>query len=345
VFAFDSLFSNFSNKSFLKTQNLMQIQFLGTASGTPTKSRNVSALALRSLASRRWSLVDCGEGTQHRILHTSLSLASLEAIFITHIHGDHCYGMPGLLASAGMLNRTEPLWIVGSPAVRAFVESALSTTGLQLPYALEFVNIEAGDMATISVLKEFEVRATPLSHRVPCHAYSFTEKNLPNKLDIDRLKQDGIPPGPLWGRIQEGRDVRLPDGRSLSASHYLRTPGKPRRIIIAGDNDTPGLLTDEARTAEVVVHESTYTEQALNKIGAGPQHSSALRVARWAETAEVANLVLTHFSPRYLEQKAGVSALAEVEAEARSQYSGRLFLANDLERYVLDKHGELHLHT
>lgn len=323
----------------------MQIQFLGTASGTPTKSRNVSALALRSRSSRRWSLVDCGEGTQHRILHTSFSLVNLEAIFITHIHGDHCYGLPGLLASAGMLNRTEHLWIVGPPSIRAFVESALSTTGLQLPYSLKFVNVEAGAntgaAVTMSMLKDFDVHATPLSHRVPCHAYSFTEKNLMNRLDVDKLKQDGIPAGPLWGRIQEGRHVKLPDGRSLPVEKYLLAPGKPRKIIIAGDNDMPELLTDEARTAEVVVHESTYTEQALNKVGPGPQHSSAMRVAQWAERAGIANLVLTHFSPRYLEHRGGVSALAEVEEEASAHYSGRLFLANDLERYVLDRHGLL----
>lgn len=316
----------------------MEIQFLGTSSGTPTRTRNVSGLALRSFASGGWSLIDCGEGTQHRILHTSLSLIDLRAIFITHIHGDHCYGLPGLLASAGMLNRTERLFIVGPAPVRQFVECVMETTRLQLPYPIGFVNVEDGPFA--GVLPDFDVRATPLSHRVPSFAYSFVEKAVENRLDTDRLKGDGIAPGPNWGQLQHGIDVEMADGRTLRASDYLLPPRKARKIVVGGDNDMPGLLAAEAAAADMLVHEATYTEDVLCKLGPAPQHSSAKRVARFASAAKIRNLVLTHFSPRYQEQKNKLS-LSDIEAEARAEYTGNLFLANDLERYGLDRQGNL----
>lgn len=316
----------------------MQFQFLGTSSGTPTKTRNVSGLALRSPGASQWCLVDCGEGTQHRILHTSFSLRSLRTIFITHIHGDHCYGLPGLLASAGMLNRTEPLCIVGPPAVEQFVRCVMAATQLWLPYPVEFLDV--GEVARHDPLPDLAVRAAALSHRVPSFAYSFTEKTVETRLDAARLEACGLAPGPLWGLLQQGRDV-VAEGRVLHARDYLLPPRKPRKIIVGGDNDTPELLLDEARDADVLIHEATYTAEGLAKMGPEPQHSSARMVARFAHEAGIRNLVLTHFSPRYQQKKAGPS-LADLEAEARAEYAGRLFLANDLDQYMLDRYGELY---
>jgi ribonuclease Z len=316
----------------------MEILFLGTSAGTPTKTRNVTGLALRSLGSRHWSLIDCGEGTQHRILHTNLSLMNLRAIFITHLHGDHCYGLPGLLASAGMLNRTEQMFIVGPPTVHRFVQGVLETTQLRLPYRIEYIDV--AEAPTTQLLPDFDVQATALSHRVPSFAYSFTEKVIENKLDMAKLERDGIPRGVDWGRLQQGSDIETPDGRTLRARDYFLPPRRQRKIIVGGDNDMPALLAIEALTADVLIHEATYTEDVLMKIGPGPQHSSAKRVGQFATNAKIRNLVLTHFSPRYQEQKGGLS-LSDIEADAREVYEGTLFLANDLERYVLDKQGIL----
>lgn len=316
----------------------MQLQFLGTASGTPTRTRNVSGLALRTRAARGWALVDCGEGTQHQVLHTSLSLMDLRAVFITHMHGDHCYGLPGLLASAGMLNRTGLLHVVGPAPLAHYLRAVMDTTELRLPYPIEFVDV--GEVGGAAVLADLAVEATPLSHRVPSYAYSFTERSVERKLDTARLAAGGVAPGPLWGRLQQGVDAVLDGGQVLRADDYLLPPRAPLKVVVGGDNDSPALLEDAVRGAQVLVHEATYTEPVLHKIGPGPQHSSALRVAQMAERAAVPNLVLTHFSPRYQEQ-GGPLSMAGLEAEARAAYRGRLFLARDLASYELGTDGVL----
>jgi len=312
----------------------MEFQFLGTSAGTPTRARNVTGLALRAPGAKSWVLVDCGEATQHRILRTGYSLMSLKAVFITHIHGDHCYGLPGLLASAAMLGRSAPLLIAGPPSVQRFVNAVRDTSDLGLPYPLAFIDVE--EAMDIDVLPDLAVRTTALSHRVPTFAYSFTEKQLERRLDIDKLRRDGIPSGPGWGQLQAGEDIALPDGAIVRSVDYLQPPREARKVIVAGDNDTPALLAAEAANADVLIHEATYTQAILEKIGPAPMHSSAKMVAALARKVALPNLVLTHFSPRY-------HVLDEIEEEARAGYDGKLFLARDLDSYALDRQGQLAL--
>lgn len=318
----------------------MEIQFLGTSAGTPTRSRNMTAAAIRTRGARHWSLVDCAEGTQYRLLRTGLSPMNLRAIFITHLHGDHCYGLPGLLASAGMLGRLEPMTIVGPPPLRRMIECIMDASQLSLPYPIEWVATE--ELASTDVLPDLRVRATALSHRMPTHGFSFTEAAVERKLDLERLRAGAIAAGPAWGAIQQGRDVLLPDGRAVAAENFLLPARRPRTIIIAGDNDRPELLADEAAGADLLVHEATYTEAVLHKVGPGPQHSSAAMVARMAQEARLPNLILTHFSPRY-QDRDGPLTLDDIEREAREHYSGTLALARDLATYELGKDGSLHL--
>lgn len=320
----------------------MDIFVLGTSSGTPTTTRNVSGLALRMEGARGWYLVDCGEGTQHRILHTPLSLMQLRAIFITHVHGDHCYGLPGLLASAGMLNRTAALTIVGPAPVERFVCGVMDATELCLPYPIVFQHVER---APSLHLGEVDVQATALSHRVPSYAFSFTETAVARRLDPARLTSAGVPDGPLRGQLQRGQDITLDDGRVVRAADVLLPPRKPRKLIVGGDNDTPELLAHAARGADVLIHEATYTQAQLEKIGPEPQHSSALKVARFAQAAQLPHLILTHFSPRYQDAGSPGLSLSDLEAEARSAYDGQLHLAHDFDQFHLDKQGQLRVRS
>ena len=317
----------------------MEIIFLGTSAGTPTKSRNVSAVALKKANSKLWSLIDCGEATQHQILHTKLSLNSLESIFISHVHGDHCYGLPGLLASASLAGRTTPLTIIAPALIQDFVENTQKISKSSLSYKINFIHVEESKEYTAG--NDFNVEFLELSHCVPSYAYVFVEKKIQGKLDIDKLQKDGIEAGPIWGEIYKGVNQIFPDGRKINASDYISANRKSRRIIVAGDNDTPELLTDAASSAELLIHEATYTEDVALKVGKAPQHSTAKVVAQFAEEVSIKNLILTHFSPRYCKNRHSSPSITDIADEATTYYSGKLFLADDFDLYLLKKDGEL----
>lgn len=315
----------------------MDLLFLGTSSGTPTKTRNVTALALLEETGRGWYLIDCGEGTQHRLLHTALSPNDLQAIFITHVHGDHCYGLPGLLASAGMLGRTKSLQIVAPAGIEDWIRSTQNLTQLFLPFELQFIATES--LANWAI-GSFRVDAIALSHRVPSFAYRFTEASAEAPLDTEKLTAHGIPQGPVWGQLKKGIDVQ-DDGRTLRSSDYVCFLHPPRRIVIGGDNDRPELLSDACSDALLLIHEATHTRDVAEKISERTGHSTADAVARFAQSIGVPNLVLTHFSPRYQSDASQSPSIEDVRAEAAATYHGQLFLADDFSRFRLNKAGQL----
>ncbi|MGX1203367.1 ribonuclease Z [Marinobacter sp. MBR-105] len=318
----------------------MEFTFLGTSAGTPTRSRNVTGLALCLSGPKPWYLVDCGEGTQHQLMRTRYSVMQLRAMFITHIHGDHIFGLPGLLTSASMLGRTEPLDIIAPPQVRRFIDAVIENSDSSLSYPLNFINSEAPGFYWQD--DHLGVTNVALSHRVPCRAYVFTERNLERQLQKEKLVADGIEPGPQWGDLQKGKDVLLDDGRLLRSDDYTHIPRTARKIIVGGDNDTPELLKDACQGTHVLIHEATYTQDVADRVGPWPQHSSAQQVARFAQATKLPNLVLTHFSSRYQSAPGGTPHINQLAAEALQHYTGHLFLARDFDTYRLEKDFQLH---
>ncbi|MCB1955050.1 MAG: MBL fold metallo-hydrolase [Rhodocyclaceae bacterium] len=317
----------------------MRIHFLGTSSGVPTRERSLSGVAVRGGGQRGWLLVDCGEGTQHRLLHTRLSLATLEGVCITHCHGDHCLGLPGLLGTASMEGRQAPLTIIGPADIRELVTRSLALTDSNLGFPLRFIDVAAAAGA-LPDLAGLQLEAALLSHRIPSYAYALTQHDAYRQLDHDRLAAAGVPRGPLWGQLQRGEDVTLHDGRIVRAGDVLEPALSPRRIVVGGDNDTPALLEHLCQGAQLLVHEATYTEDVAARVGPAPMHSTAARVARFAREAGLPHLILTHFSPRYGNAHRSPH-IGDIEAEARAEYDGALFLARDLDRYELDASGTL----
>ncbi|MCK5901826.1 MAG: ribonuclease Z [Cocleimonas sp.] len=316
----------------------MEITFLGTSSGAPTTTRSVSATAIKKANSKSWYLVDCGEGTQHQLLKAKLSLNTLKAIFITHVHGDHCYGLIGLISSATMAGRTAPLPIIAPKEIKAWVLYSLKMSQAKLSYVLEFTPLEG-----VNALEyhDFKIDISVLSHRVPSYAFGFSENNLQRQLDIQKLTEKRITPNPFWGRLRNQQNITLDSGEIINYNDYLLPEKTPRKIIISGDNDQPERLRYSVKKTNVLVHEATFTQQVADKVGRTPQHSSAKMIAEFAEKTNVANLILTHFSSRF-QTKDDNKLSPELEAEAKQYYTGNLFLAYDLETYCLDQQGSLH---
>ena len=341
---------------------MLQLTFLGTSAGVPTKQRNVTALAIECLnpylsganqqqKSRPWLLIDCGEGTQQQLLYTPLSLHQLTAICITHVHGDHCYGLPGLLASAAMSGRRHKLTIIAPKAIAKLLEAVKITTELYLPFNIDFmaiedVLIEQEGKITIALDKQqqLDIAITPLSHRVPSHAFSITQTISQRTLDTGKLIADGIPASALWGKLQQGQDVDTEEGQHVRYADYVHDNQRCTKIVVAGDNDNPDLLTQAVIGADVLVHEATYTSDVLARIQAknpefDPMHSSAQGIGRFSQDNNIKNLILTHFSARYQSFDNPQSAtpnMGHIRQDAQSTYQGNLWLAADFAQYVIN---------
>lgn len=316
---------------------MLTFTFLGTSSGVPTLSRNVSGLAIRLGPSLGWLLVDAGDGTQQRLQIAGFSLHDLRAIAITHSHGDHCYGLPGLLASAGMASRREPLVLICHDTVWEWVQATIRCTDLHLPYELQHVPVTDTDAAEVWQHEGVRITSHVLLHRVPSVAYRVEVTHRQVKLLADALRAQGLPAGEMWKALQRGHDVTH-EGTIFQSAQWTQTTVFQSCIVVGGDNARPALLHQACQGAQVLIHESTYTQDILEKVGPGPMHSSAEDVALFAQSAGVPHLVLTHFSPRHHSQ----SAMAVLQAEALRAYTcGQLWMARDFQVYTLMSDGTL----
>ena len=280
----------------------MQVTFLGTSSGVPTRARNVSAVALRLPQRSEMWLFDCGEGTQHQFMRSDLRLSQLRRVFVTHMHGDHVFGLPGLLASLGLAgSSSDGVDLYGPDPLETFLKGALSSSSTRIGYPLQVHRVrQAAEQGTVLFEDDdLLVRCTPLTHRVPAYAYRVEQKPLAGRFDIEKARALEIPPGPVYAQLKRGETVTLADGRTIDGTNLCGPERQGVSVVYCTDTVFSEAAVELARGADLLIHESTFAhgeaEMAYQK-----QHSTSTMAAQTAAEAGVGQLALTHLSPRYV---------------------------------------------
>lgn len=279
----------------------MELEFLGTGAGVPAKHRNVTSIALRLLDERNavW-LFDCGEGTQMQILRTNIRPRKIEKIFITHLHGDHIFGLPGLISSRSFQGGMEPLEIYGPVGIKQFVLNALKISQTRLAYSLKFIEVTPGVVFSDS---QFTVTCELLDHGIESYGYRVVEHDHDGELQVVKLLELGIKPGPIFGQLKKGKTVTLATGEIIKGSDYVGQAKKGRIVTILGDTRITNASVKLAQDADVLVHESTFNKTEA-KMARNYYHSTTHQAAEVAKASRAKRLILTHISARYLAQDA-----------------------------------------
>lgn len=273
----------------------MQITFLGTSSGVPTRSRNVSSIALRLPQRAELWLFDCGEGTQHQFLRSDLKVSQLTRIFVTHMHGDHIFGLLGLLASCGMAGNVKRVDLYGPSGLEEYLQACLRYSQTHLSYPIKVYKSFPG---VIYEDDDYIVSCGELKHRVPAMGYRVTEKDKPGRFDVEQAKALGIPEGPIYGKLKQGEMITLPDGRKVDGAKLCGEPQIGRAFVYCTDTVFCEGAVNLAAGADVLIHEATFAHQDA-EMAFQRLHSTSTMAAQVALAAGVKKLIMTHFSPRY----------------------------------------------
>jgi ribonuclease Z len=278
----------------------LSLFFLGTAGSVPSARRGLPAILVRRGGDRL--LFDCGEGTQRQLLR-SVGLLDLDAVFITHFHADHWLGLPGMLKSFALRERTSPLTVYGPRGLKDLMGVMRIVYG-RLPYELGIVELEP---AQTVALDGYAIATIPVRHRAQsAFGYALVEDPRPGHLDAALAERLGVTPGPDFGRLQHGETVA-----GVSPDQVMGQTRNGRKVVLSGDTTPCEALLVAAGGADVLVHEATFAEEEAER-ARETQHSTARQAAELARDAQVGMLALTHFSSRY--------AGGELREEARAVF-------------------------
>ncbi len=296
----------------------------------PTRARNVSSVALRLPQRAEAWLFDCGEGTQHQLQRTPIRISQISRIFITHLHGDHLFGLMGLLATCGMAGEGQEIHLYGPDGLEEYVRMCGRISRTTLSDTLRIHTVEPG---LVHREEDFSVVCQPLKHRIPSFGYRVTESDRPGRFDVERAQALGIPPGPLYGRLKNGESVELPDGRTVNGRELIGATITGRSVVYCTDTIYCRGAVALSDGADALIHEATFADED-EPLAVQSMHSTATMAARVAHEAQARQLLITHFSPRYTPD--GHVTPEELLAQARAVFPrtemARDFMTVDIPR-------------
>jgi ribonuclease Z len=295
---------------------MLRLTFLGTSGAMPTAARNLSGLSMRHV--REHYLFDCGEGTQRQMIRYGTGF-DVTAIYFTHFHADHYIGAIGFVRTLSMLGRARPLDVYGPAPARSFLENLLLHGTDPLSFEVRIHEVMPGD-----AIRRDGSTLVPWAteHRITSVGWALHEDARPGRFHPERARAAGVPEGEMWGELQRGRAVRLPDGRVVSPGGIVDSPRRGRRVAITGDTRPCEATVEAARGVDLLVHECTFGDGEADR-AVETTHSTAREAGRVARDARVERLVLTHLSTRY---DADPSPLL---SQATEEFPGAIEVARD----------------
>jgi len=280
----------------------MELTILGCHSATPRANTHTTSQLVKM--QQHQFLVDCGEATQIRLRQHKAKLFSINHIFISHLHGDHFYGLIGLVSSYRLMGRTTDLHIYGPKGIKEIILLQLKLANSWTDYGLYFHELESKESVCVFEDEKIKVSTLPLDHRVYTNGFLFEEKPGLRKVNREAVAALDLPPA-AFKTLQQGKDLQLPSGKQIANSSLTFDPAPPFKYAFCSDTAYHEPLVELLQGVDVLYHEATFLEQHRD-LAAKTKHSTALQAAKIAKAAQVGTLILGHYSTRYKEKQAFV---------------------------------------
>ncbi|HVH00931.1 MAG TPA: ribonuclease Z [Miltoncostaeaceae bacterium] len=297
----------------------LQVSMVGTAASVPTAARGTAA-TLIARGGERW-LIDCGEGTQRQLLRSGLGLVDIDLLLITHLHGDHYLGLPGMLKTFGLRGRERPLVVAGPRGLYRLLEVLRPVIG-RTPFSVEVEELDERYAGVTATGEGYRIEHVPARHTVPSLAFALVEDERPGAFDVAAAQALGVEEGPAFGVLQRGGELTVAGGRTVRPPDVMGPPRQGRTIVVSGDTEPCDAVLEASRRASVLVHEATFLDEERER-ARETRHSTAREAAALGREADVGLLVLTHLSSRH--------APREVREEAEAEFA-RVLVPRDFDR-------------
>jgi len=286
-----------------------EVTILGSSSATPVYNRNPTAQLLN--CNEKFYLIDCGEGTQQQLIKFGLKASKIDYVFISHLHGDHYFGLIGLLSSMHLNGRIKPMHIFAPKAIQEILELQFKHSDTTLRYELIYYVIDPTQPAVIFQNNDVTVETIVLNHRIPCTGFKFTEKKRLRKLIVEKLEKDNIPLE-LYPLLKRGVDLDLPNGTVLKNIDYTTDSAQPKSYAYCSDTLMDERYFESIKDCDTLYHEATFLHEMLERANE-THHTTALQAAEVAKIVNAKKLLIGHFSSRY-------KTLSELLEEAKTVF-------------------------